>query len=284
MEVISSIEALNRHLAAARLSGQTVGLVPTMGALHEGHLKLIEEARRQSDLVVVSIFVNPTQFNQAEDFDLYPRTPERDLDACSGAGVDVIFAPDAREMYPTASVTWVEAGPVSEHFCGQFRPGHFRGVATVVMKLLQIVRPDVAYFGEKDAQQLAVIQRMVRDLNVPVRIHPVPTLREPDGLAMSSRNRRLPPEDRAVAPLLFRALSMAAEAIRDGVPSSEAALREARSLLASEPRIRVEYFDIADPEEMRPVATINGPVIVLIAAWLGDVRLIDNVHVERRQA
>ena len=276
MLTATTITALNHRLAVSRLKGHTIGFIPTMGALHAGHLRLIEEARRHTDVVVVSIFVNPLQFNHAEDFAHYPRTLEQDAAMCAEAGVGVIFAPGAHEMYPQPLATLVEVPPVSEQFCGRFRPGHFRGVATVVMKLFQIVRPDFAYFGEKDAQQLAVIRRMVKDLNVPVTVVPVPTLREPDGLALSSRNQRLGVAEREIAPLLCRALLVAAEEIRllSGV---ETALAKARAVLAAQPGIQVEYLEVADPDEMQPVAVIHGPVLVMIAAWLGGVRLIDNL-------
>src|SRR5580698_2052195 len=197
-ELIAEIAALRRHLSQRRIEGK-ISLVPTMGALHAGHQRLLEIARAETDVVVASIFVNPTQFNRQDDLDHYPRTLDQDLALCRAAGVDLVFAPTAAEMYPQEQLTWVEVPALTQHLCGPGRPGHFRGVATVVMKLLQIVQPDRAYFGEKDAQQLAVIRRMVKDLNVPVTIVPVATVREPDGLAMSSRNVHLSPVDRARA-------------------------------------------------------------------------------------
>ena len=271
VDVVDSIAQLPQRLAGSA----SVGLVPTMGALHEGHLRLIRQARAENGTVVVSIFVNPIQFNQPEDFEKYPRTMATDTAICAEAGVDLIFAPTAQEMYPAPLASFVEVPSVAEHLCGRIRPGHFRGVATVVMKLFQIVQPHRAYFGEKDAQQLAVIRRMVRDLNVPVTVVPVPTVREPDGLALSSRNRRLTPEDRRVAPLLNRALQTAAQEIRAGAP----AIADARALLAAEPRIRLEYFEAVDPDEMQHVSDLKAPVLLAIAAWLGDVRLIDNLLV-----
>jgi pantoate--beta-alanine ligase len=279
-EVIHTIEALRTRLALSRLSDRTVGFVPTMGALHTGHLSLIEAARRQTQLVVVSIFVNPIQFNQAEDFDRYPRTLETDVHLCETAGADIVFAPDAQEMYPEPLAAFVEAPSLSEHLCGHFRPGHFRGVATVVMKLFQIVRPDFAYFGEKDAQQLAVIRRMVRDLNVPVTVVGASTLREPDGLALSSRNRRLGLAERQIAPLLYQALLLAAAEIRNAV-SPDAALEKARLFLAEHPQIQVEYLESVDPDSMQPITGSQGSVLIAIAAWLGGVRLIDNVTVSQ---
>ncbi len=269
--IITSIDALRRRLLLSRMRGRTIGLVPTMGALHEGHLTLIARARAECKEVVVSIFVNPIQFNQPEDFAHYPRTLESDARQCSEAGVDVIFAPSAEEMYPAPLATFVDVPSLGEHLCGPHRPGHFRGVATVVMKLFQIVQPDFAYFGEKDAQQLAVIRRMVRDLNVPVEIVQVQTVREPDGLALSSRNRRLTAEERKIAPMLYRALRMAAA---EGV-------EKAVEFLRSEPRIRLEYLEVVDPVDMQPVSGEERPVVIAIAAWIGNVRLIDNILVPR---
>lgn len=267
--IVTSIDALRQRLSLSRLRSRTIGLVPTMGALHEGHLRLIAQARADCQVVVVSIFVNPIQFNQAEDFAQYPRTFESDARQCSEAGVDLIFAPGAEEMYPAPLATFVDVPALGEHLCAPHRPGHFRGVATVVMKLFQIVQPDRAYFGEKDAQQLAVIRRMVRDLNVPVEIVPVPTVREADGLALSSRNQRLTPEQRKIAPMLYRALKIAA---------SEG-LEKALEFLQSEPRIRLEYLEVVDPAGLQPVSGSELPVLIAIAACIGDVRLIDNLLV-----
>lgn len=275
-EVIETIDGLNQHLALCRLRHHTIALVPTMGALHEGHLRLIEEARARAHEIVVSIFVNPTQFHQAEDYELYPRNLENDIRLCREANVEFVFAPSGEEMYPFPLSAFVDVPALTEHLCGPLRPGHFRAVATVVMKLFQIVRPDVACFGEKDAQQLAVVRRMVRDLNIPVTIVPVGTVRESDGLAMSSRNLRLRPDDRRVAPMLYRALRLVAAEIYRGASSVHAACEKAREFLAAEPRIRLEYLELVDPEEMRPVTHLRQPMLIVIAAWLGGVRLIDN--------
>jgi pantoate--beta-alanine ligase len=227
--------------------------------------------------VVVSLFVNPIQFDRAEDYERYGRVLEQDLQFCGERGVDVVFAPDAVEMYPAQQKTLVEVAGVSEHLCGAFRPGHFRGVATVVMKLFNIVQPDTAYFGEKDAQQLAVIRRMVADLNVPVRIVPVATVREADGLALSSRNERLTPEQRRVAPLLFRALDAARRKVAEGCLDAAAVKDAGMSVLRGEKQIREEYFEVVDAEEMQPVERISGRVCIAAAVWLGGTRLIDNV-------
>jgi pantoate--beta-alanine ligase len=249
-----------------------------MGALHAAHGALIERARKECDFVVVSVFVNPIQFDRREDCDLYPRTLSADAEICAALGADVVFAPDAAEMYPSPLLTFVEVASLSERLCGEFRPGHFRGVATVVAKLFHIVQPDRAYFGEKDAQQLAVIRKMVADLDFPVAIVPLATVREPDGLAMSSRNRRLNPEERRIAATLYRALQAAARSISSGATSPEEVRAAALAVLQPQPAIRVEYLEIVDPERMQPVPRIAGPVCVAAAVWIGATRLIDNIH------
>jgi pantoate--beta-alanine ligase len=248
-----------------------------MGALHAGHGRLIEAARRESAVVAVSIFVNPSQFNQSEDYLRYPRPLETDLAFCAAHGVDIVFAPSVEEMYPQPQLTWVDVTRVADHMEGRFRPGHFRGMATVVLKLLQIAQPERAYFGEKDAQQLAVVRRMVKDLNLPVEVAGVETVREPDGLALSSRNQHLSAEERAIAPRIYAALRDAAELIAAGETSAEAVRRRAEAVLAEEPRMRVEYLEIAD-EDMQPVEHITGPVRVAAAVCVGPTRLIDNVR------
>lgn len=276
VSVIDSIEEVRLALAAHRRHGGSIGLVPTMGALHRGHGALVEAATRGTDLVVVSIFVNPIQFNDPGDFKQYPRTLDSDVAYCESLGARIVFAPSAQEMYPEPQKSFVGVEGVSEHLCGKFRPGHFRGVATVVLKLLQIVQPDRAYFGEKDAQQLAVIRRMVRNLNVPVEIAGVPTVREPDGLALSSRNQHLTPGQRGVAPVLYRALQLARERIGDSVRDPEMVKREALEALRH-PEIRVEYLELVDPRSIQPVERIEGSVLVAAAIWIGGTRLIDNV-------
>ncbi len=255
---------------------KTIGFVPTMGALHAGHARLIETAREQSGFVVVSIFVNAPQFNQREDFERYARTLPADLALCSEAGADLVFAPSNEEMYPERLETSVDVEGVSAHFCGASRPGHFRAVATVVTKLFGIVGPELAFFGEKDAQQLAVIMRMVRDLNVPVRIVPVATVREADGLAMSSRNGRLSAAERAVAVCLIEALRDAEEQIRAGARGAREVLERSGRVL-KRPGVEVDYFDVADPVTMHPVEEIRGPVRVMGAIFVGSTRLIDNL-------
>jgi pantoate--beta-alanine ligase len=278
---IQSILELRYALADVRRADRIIGLVPTMGALHAGHGRLIEMARQQTDCVVVSIFVNPIQFDQRQDYDRYPRPLAEDLEFCSAGGVDIVFTPSIEEMYPSPLRAFVDVARVTEHLCGKFRPGHFRGVATVVLKLLNIVQPDRAYFGEKDAQQLAAIRRMTIDLDVPVEIVGVPTVREDDGLALSSRNRHLSPLERRIAPALYRALQEAGQLIESGLTDPQQIKTKALATLHPFPQIRIEYFEIVDPLEMHPVERIAGPVRVAVAAWLGSTRLIDNILVGR---
>ncbi|MDQ2776518.1 MAG: pantoate--beta-alanine ligase [Acidobacteriota bacterium] len=254
-----------------------MGFVPTMGALHAGHAKLLETARRQNDIVVASIFVNPLQFDRKDDLEAYPRTMQQDLGICAAAGVELVFAPTPADLYPHEQLTFVESPALSQHLCGEFRPGHFRGVATVVLKLFNIVQPDRAYFGEKDAQQLAIIRRMVADLNVPVTIVSVATVREPDGLAFSSRNKHLTLAQRAIAPVLSGALGNAVYSIDNGERSADYIEKAATAFLASYPEVRVEHFKVTNPGTLAPVQRIDGPVLIAAAIWLGATRLIDNV-------
>jgi pantoate--beta-alanine ligase len=276
-QVLTTIPALRDRVAAARPAGRSIGLVPTMGALHAGHQRLIDVARRECDVVIVSIFVNPLQFDRPDDLQVYPRTLDADVALCAASGVDIVFAPSARKMYPSPPVCVVDVGRVAEHLCGRFRPGHFRGVATVVLKLFEITQPDRAYFGEKDAQQLAVIRHLVTDFNVPVAIVGVPTVREADGLALSSRNQRLQPAERRVATVLFEALTMARARIEAGERDAARVATAAREVIERQPAVRLEYLDIVEPREMQPVARIDEPVIAAGAIWVGGTRLIDNV-------
>ncbi|HZT34140.1 MAG TPA: pantoate--beta-alanine ligase [Bryobacteraceae bacterium] len=274
----ATVAEVRAALADFRRRGQLVGLVPTMGALHAGHAALIERARRECGCMAVSIFVNPIQFDRREDYEAYAIRLPDDVALCESLGTDVIFAPAAEEMYPAPQSVFVEVAGLTDHLCGRFRPGHFRGVATVVAKLFHIVAPHRAYFGEKDAQQLAVIQRMVADLNMPVEIVPVATVRDPDGLAVSSRNRRLSPEERRAAPALFQALQAAAQAVASGARSAAEAKAAALAVLEACPEIRVEYLEVVDPATMAPVEQISGPVRIAAAVWLGATRLIDNLY------
>jgi len=277
--VLRTVKDLRDRLANVRHKA-TVGCVPTMGALHAGHAALIHRARHECDYVVVTIFVNRIQFNQSSDFERYPRSLSRDLDYCEPLGVDIIFAPEETEMYPAPTDTHVEVSRLTDHLCGASRPGHFRGVTTVVMKLFGIIEPHRAYFGEKDAQQLAVIRRMVRDLNVPVTIVGVPIVREPDGLALSSRNQHLNETQRRTATVLYRALQAAKAAADSGENQAGNLLAAARATLASEPAVQLDYLEVVDADEMQPIETITGPARIAIAAWVGETRLIDNVAIK----
>ncbi len=269
--------------ARAALAG-SVGFVPTMGFLHEGHLSLVRAARAGNDHVVASIFVNPTQFGPNEDFASYPRDPDRDLGMLREAGVDLVFVPSTEEMYTADTQTYVDAGPMAEALEGAQRPGHFRGVATVVLKLFNIVRPTRAYFGRKDAQQLAVIKAIVRDLNLDVEIVPVATVRQDgeglpaeSGLAMSSRNSYLSAEERNAALVLWESLSLAKEMWTRGARDADQYRRRVRELIEAEPRARIDYVSVADPVSLRELDRVQGPALVSLAVRIGRTRLIDNV-------
>lgn len=253
-----------------------LGLVPTMGALHEGHLQLVRVARSSCVSVGVSVFVNPLQFGPNEDLERYPRDLAGDREKLAGAGVDALFAPDAGVMYPPGFATVIDVGPIGARFEGVIRPTHFRGVATVVAKLLHVARPDVLFLGQKDAQQTAVLRAMVRDLAFPVSVEIVPTIREPDGLAMSSRNAYLTPEQRGQAPTLHRALTALRDALRDGA-TKESALAAARAALS--PQAQADYFDVVDADTFEPLAGLDGDAFVIGAARFGTTRLIDNLYV-----
>jgi pantoate--beta-alanine ligase len=281
VSLFKSIAEARVRVAVARQRGLTIGLVPTMGALHAGHGELMRRAREETGCVFATIFVNPTQFDRPDDYQKYPRDLDADLAFCDRHGVDAVFAPDAQEMYPGDVRTAIEVAGISSRLEGEFRPGHFRGVATVVAKLFNIVPADRAYFGEKDAQQLAVIRKMAADLNFPVTIVPVPTVREPDGLAMSSRNQRLTSAQRRIAPGLYRALREAEASIRAGCRQAPVAAGNALRALSATPGIRVEYLEVVDPVTFEPVETIAGDVRIVVAAWLGEVRLIDNLLIPR---
>ncbi len=285
MRLVRTRSELREALAEPRQAGKAIGLVPTMGYLHEGHLSLLRAARSECEFVVMSLFVNPAQFAPGEDLERYPRDEQRDAQLAEDAGVDLIYAPDAAEVYPPGFATSVEVAGLTEVLDGapaQRGPEHFRGVATVVAKLLNSVQPGVAYFGQKDAQQALVIRRMVSDLDFPVRIEILPTVREPDGLALSSRNAYLNASDRERATALSRALEAARDAAGEG--SLEAALRAARQEL-SEAGIEPEYLEARDASDLSPVAELNGrPVLIAVAAKVGGARLIDNVVVTAAQA
>lgn len=280
MNLTATIADCRRQICEARADGHSIGLVPTMGALHDGHVRLMEECRKECGYLVASIFVNPTQFGPNEDFEKYPRTMEEDLRRCERAGVDLVFAPSVAEMYPSGPIaTHVEVpGTISEVLEGARRPGHFRGVATVVTKLFQIVQPDLAAFGTKDYQQLAIIGRMVIDLDMPIRLLRVETVREPDGLAMSSRNRYLSAEERRAATVLSRALRAAQEAVLAGERSADRVRQILRGTIESEPLAELDYAEVADAATLAPLGRLgDGPTAVaLVAARVGPARLIDN--------
>jgi pantoate--beta-alanine ligase len=258
--------------------GGSLGFVPTMGALHEGHLSLVRAAREHCDRVAVSIFVNPAQFAPHEDLDQYPRTLERDRELLSQEGVDLLFVPANEEMYPPGSSTWVQVDGLSDKLCGQSRPGHFRGVTTVVAKLLHIVQPDRAFFGQKDAAQVAIIRRMVRDLHLPVEILACPIVREADGLAMSSRNAYLDRQQRNSALVLYRSLIRVQQDFSAGERNAARLIEAGRGTFFAEPSVRLDYFAIVDPQTLDRLAEVDQPALVAVAAFVGTTRLIDNLE------
>jgi len=277
VEVVTTVQEMRQAVARARAAGARIGFVPTMGALHEGHGALVDASVAECDVTVVSIFVNPLQFGPAEDFHKDPRDLEADKAFCQARGVDFIFAPSEKEMYPEPPRAFVEVEELTAGLCGAFRPGHFRGVTTVVTKLFHIVMPDVAYFGQKDYQQLAVIRRMVDDLNFPVEIRGVPTVREADGLAMSSRNRYLNPEERRAATALYRGLTAAKALLEQGERNADRVRQRVREELAKEPLVREQYVEVVDADDLSQVSYIDGRVAVAVAAFVGTTRLIDNI-------
>jgi pantoate--beta-alanine ligase len=283
MRTVRTVADLRAALRDARRAERTIGLVPTMGALHDGHLSLVRAARAENVVVVVSLFVNPTQFNEAADLDAYPRDEARDTEAAAAAGADLLFAPSAGEVYPPGFATTVRVAGLTEHLEGEHRGvAHFEGVATVVCKLLNMVQPDVAYFGQKDAQQAAVIRRLVRDLDIPVRIAVQPTVREPDGLALSSRNVHLMGADRERALALRQALDAAAETVAAGERDPHAVERAGRAAMARL-GVEAEYVALVRPDDLRPVERIDGDVLVAVAARVGPTRLIDNTILHPQQ-
>ncbi len=260
--------------------GKSLGLVPTMGALHEGHLSLIRAAKTQCDLVTVSLFVNPLQFGPGEDLAKYPRDFDRDRALLEREGVDFLFAPGVEEMYPPGAVTYVTVEGIGDRLCGRARPGHFRGVTTVVSKLFNILQPDLAFFGEKDAAQVAIIRRMVRDLNIPVRIVTCPIVRDLDGLAMSSRNAYLDPQERKSATILYRSLMEVQKAFDQGEHEARELIKEGKRALAADPTVLLDYLEIVDPETLDPIDDVSRRALVAVAAFFGKTRLIDNLVLE----
>jgi pantoate--beta-alanine ligase len=276
MQVIGLVAALRQYLGEQRMAGKRIGLVPTMGFLHDGHLSLVRVARQECDVVVMSIFVNPKQFGPGEDFESYPRNVEQDLRLARDGGVDVVFTPDVSEVYPEGFQSGVSVRGLTEPLCGVSRPGHFDGVTTVVAKLFNMVGPDRAYFGQKDYQQAAVIQRMVTDLNMPLTVVVCPIVREPDGLAMSSRNAYLSPAERLAAQVLSRALNVAEARIAEGERRAEPLVAMLREVIAAEPLARLDYAAVCDPHTLSPLETLSEIVLVALAVHIGRTRLIDN--------
>jgi len=280
MELATTIEQIRQLVRAARAAGKRIGFVPTMGALHQGHIALINTSVRQCDFTVISIFVNPTQFGPTEDFERYPRPLEKDLRVCRDCGVDVVFAPSTETMYPRPNLTWVVVEKLTEPLCGRFRPGHFRGVTTVCTKLFNIVQPDVAYFGQKDAQQAVVVRRMVEDLNMPLEIVVCPTVRDPDGLATSSRNVYLTDSQRRQATRIYQALQHGQRLIVQGLHDPDQILQAVQDILQQAPDLQPEYVSLVDAETLEPIEKLSGRVLLAVAARIGSARLIDNIVVD----
>jgi len=279
MRCISNPRALTAFLQENKMKGKSIGFVPTMGALHEGHASLIRAARRAHDIVVVSIFVNPAQFGPSEDFRKYPRTREQDAALCAKLGVDIVFSPTAQAMYPRDFSTYVTVEGMENALCGASRPGHFKGVATVVAKLFYIVMPDAAYFGRKDAQQAAIIGRMAADLNMPIEIKVLPTVRDGDGLALSSRNAYLSASERRDALLLYQSLLFARSLVQRGERSAEAITAAVRKMINACPAARIDYVSIVEASTLLPLAVVKGKCLIALAVWIGSTRLIDNIEV-----
>jgi pantoate--beta-alanine ligase len=277
MKICSTIQEIRGASRPLRHEGKRIGLVPTMGALHGGHLSLVRAARARCDVVAASIFVNPTQFGPNEDFTEYPRSFERDCQVVQQAGVDLLFAPSVEEMYPAPVITWVTVEGLSDRLCGRSRPGHFRGVTTVVAKLFHTIEPDLAFFGQKDAAQAAIIRRMVRDLNVPVEIVVCPIVREADGLAMSSRNVYLDSRQRQQALVLSRSLKLVQSLSQQGERSAARLISAGKEEFSREPAVQLDYFEVVDPDTLESVETVTGQSLVAVAAWVGTTRLIDNI-------
>jgi pantoate--beta-alanine ligase len=276
MKTVTTIAGMKAAVAEVRLQGRTIGFVPTMGYLHEGHLSLVRESRKSADVTVVSIFVNPLQFGAQEDFRQYPRNPERDAALLDKEGVDILFLPENREMYPEGYRTSIEVAGLEDKLCGRSRPGHFKGVATVVLKLFNIVRPDYAFFGQKDAQQVVILRRMVEDLNAKVEIRAMPIIRDPDGLAMSSRNAYLSAEERRAALVLSKSLEEARRMFEKGERAADPIREGLCRTIAAEPLARIDYAEVVNPGSLEPVERLDGEVLVALAVYVGKTRLIDN--------
>jgi len=280
MRIISSIKEMFGFSKKMRVKGKSIGFVPTMGALHEGHLSLVRQAHKENDIVVVSVFVNPIQFGPKEDFRKYPRNIKRDARLCKSAGADIIFYPDIKDIYPENYKTYVVVEDLGALLCGKFRPGHFKGVTTIVAKLFNIVSPNVAYFGQKDAQQAVIIKKMAQDLNMPVQIKVMPIVREEDGLAMSSRNIYLNRNERRDAQVLYQSLIMAKSLIRQGHTGPSSIIKEIRQLINKKKNAKIQYISIVGPKDLLPVDSIRKKVLIALSVWIGRTRLIDNIIVK----
>jgi pantoate--beta-alanine ligase len=278
MEVISKVAELQERIKNWKQAGLTIGFVPTMGYLHEGHLSLVREAKKRNDRAAVSIFVNPKQFGPAEDYNVYPRDFNRDAALLEKEGVDLIFYPAVEEMYPAGYKTYVEVEDLENRLCGRSRPGHFRGVCTVVLKLFNLIQPDEAYFGWKDAQQVIILKKMVEDLNLPVKIRPMPLIREKDGLALSSRNIYLNQQERQASIVLYRSLELAEKMIKNGERQAAKIRQQMVNLISAEPLARIDYVEIVDLQTLEPLVTIDGDALVAVAVYFGRTRLIDNLR------
>lgn len=276
MKLYKKINSIQKEIIRLKREGKKIGFVPTMGYLHEGHLSLMRKARKENDIVVISIFVNPTQFGPREDYNRYPRDLNRDLKLAREVGVDIVFYPSVDEMYPSKYRTYVEVEELSDLLCGKSRPGHFRGVTTVCAKLFNIIQPDVAYFGQKDAQQAIIIKQMVRDLNFPFKIKVLPIVREKDGLAMSSRNVYLSPQERKDAVILYQSLKIAEQMVKQGIKDARKIKMKVKKMISEKKTARIDYVEIVDMEDLKPVTLINKPVLLALAVWFGKARLIDN--------
>lgn len=279
MQLITNVSTMRAVARATAAKGRRIGFVPTMGALHEGHLSLVWTAQQRADVIVVSIFVNPIQFGPHEDFDRYPRDLQADVALLEREGVDYVFAPSVEAIYPPGYATYVTVEGLADRLCGRSRPGHFRGVTTVVLKLFEIIRPHVACFGQKDAQQLVIIKKMVADLNLDVEIVACPIEREPDGLAMSSRNRYLQPHERQAATILYRSLQHARQMIEAGCREAPKIIEAMRQLIESEPLARIDYIEIVNAETLDPLNVLQGECLIALAVFIGPARLIDNLVV-----
>ena len=279
MKVAKTIKEARKIIKAAKKKGNVIGFVPTMGALHQGHLSLMRAAKNRCDYVAVSIFVNPTQFGAGSDYRRYPRNLEKDLKIARQTKIDLVFVPKVPEMYPDEQLSWVEVRKMQDGLCGRFRPGHFQGVATVVTKLFNIVQPDKAFFGQKDAQQARIIKKMVKDLNLDIKIEILPTVREKDGLAMSSRNTYLNSRERKAAAVLYKSLKEAGCLIKNGEKNPGKVIQGMRRLIEKEPLAGIDYIERVDPASLAPLKIIKNEVLVSLAVWIGKARLIDNLKV-----